>query len=395
MFKLSSRRLSSVFTKKILVSLVILLGVYITFLWHLGKLTAGLSPEEAKARLASSSWHFIFKNPINAPHKILQNIAQALDHHGAFYMRLSSVVFMVIFLLCFYWLLKGWFGKTIAFMGSIILAGTPLFILSARSATGHIMLLTPLAVMAAYMFCMSSRKTYKLGFLVLLVVATISIYIPGMIWFVLAAGFIKRQEISQKIKSLSMPILVTSGYVALLILVPLILAMIRDPSILRQLLLIPADWQTPLETIKSVVWSFLALFWKTPYHIDIIIGRVAFLNIIQIALAAFGVYAMWTKARREAYQLIAILAASILLSGINNSLELLIPAVLIACIFAAAGLRYLYVEWRGVFPNNPLPKALALSLIGLVVGMHLLLGIHYALSAWPHTPSTKVLYVIK
>lgn len=61
----------------------------------------------------------------------------------------------------------------------------------------------------------------------------------------------------------------------------------------------------------------------------------------------------------------------------------------------AAGLRYLYIEWRHVFPLNPFAHSMALGLISLVVAASLLYGARYSLTAWPHSAEAKSSYVLK
>ncbi|MBI5906436.1 glycosyltransferase family 39 protein [Candidatus Saccharibacteria bacterium] len=395
MFKVVSRRLSRQTLRNVLGVLSVVSGIYLLYIWRLGTLTPGLSLSESAARQLSSKLGYISDNPINAPLRLLQYLAQNLGHHGAFYMRFASVVFMMIFVICLYLLLKTWFGRLIGFFGTLLMIGTPWFILMARSATGTVMLLAPLAIIASFLWLTSSKKQPRLAWVTLVCVCAISLYIPGLVWFTLAAGLMRRRELLANLKQNGPIVISLSAILAIAIIVPLVLAISRDLSIVKQLLLIPNHWQGVIGSLKSIAWSVLALFWHTPYHIDMIIGRLHLLSITQVALAAIGVYAMWINARKETYSLLAILAASIIFSGLNANLELLTLAILAVCIFATAGLRYLYVEWRGVFPRNPIPKVLALSLIGLVIGVHLMLGVRYSLIAWPHTTATHSLYVIK
>lgn len=395
MFKVVSRRLSRQALRNALGALGVVSGVYLLYIWRLGTLTPGLSPSESAARQLTSKLSDISDNPINAPLRLLRYLAQNLGHHGAFYMRLASVIFMVLFVICLYLLLKTWFGRLIGFFGTLLVMGTPWFILMARSATGTVMLLAPLAIIASFLWLTNSKEQSKLAWVTLVCACAVSLYIPGLMWFVLVAGWIRRRELLNNLKQHGPLIISLSVILAIAIIVPLALAISRDLSVGRQLLLIPDHWQGVVGSLKSTAWSVLALFWHTPYHIDMIIGRLHLLSITQVALAAIGVYAMWINARKETYSLLAILAASIIFSGLNANLELLTLAILAVCIFATAGLRYLYVEWRGVFPRNPIPKALALSLIGLVIGVHMMLGVRYALIAWPHTTATHTLYVIK
>lgn len=395
MFKVVSRRLSRQALKNALIALGAALGMYWLYIWRLGSLTTGLSPAEVTARHFSSNLSYISDNPINAPLRLIQYLAQSLGHHGAFYMRFASVLFMVLFVACFYMLLKTWFGKLIGLLGTLLMIGTPWFILLARSTTTTVLLLVPLVIIASFLLLTKAKRRSGLAWMGLICVSAVSLYIPGAIWFILVAGWIRRRELLGSLKFQGPLIKSLSVLLAIAIIVPLALAVAKDLSVGRQLLLLPEHWQGTIGSLKSIAWSVLALFWRTPYHIDLIIGRLPLLNIVQLALAVFGGYAMWANARKETYGLLTILLASIIFSGLNANLELLTLAILTICIFAAAGLRYLYVEWRGIFPRNPLPKALALSLMLLVIGAHLMLGIRYALIAWPRTPATHNLYVIK
>lgn len=147
--------------------------------------------------------------------------------------------------------------------------------------------------------------------------------------------------------------------------------------------------------MKSIGWSALALVWRVRTHNPLIIGRLPLLDIIQIALIVFGTYAMWTKARREMASLLTLIVVAIIFAGFNSNFLLLTLCLPALTTLIGAGLRYLYIEWRSVFPRNPLPLSFALILMACLVGLQVLYGLKYSLVVWPHTPSTKQLYVLK
>jgi hypothetical protein len=137
------------------------------------------------------------------------------------------------------------------------------------------------------------------------------------------------------------------------------------------------------------------LFIKTGRTDSLIVARLPLLTILLVALMIFGIYAMWTAAQSKARWLALGVVYAIVAAGFNNDIVLLalgLPAIII---FAAAGLRYLYIEWRSIFPRNPVPKTFALVLIALVAMTQLYFGLRYALSAWPNTPATRAAYVLK
>lgn len=374
----------------ILVSAVLL----VLLVWRLGTMVPGLSPAEAVAQAGSSSLSSIFHNPINAPQRLLQYGFQTTGQNGAFWLRLASVLFAVFFAYCFYSISRRWFGRFTGMMGALLLIGMPWFVLSARSAQPTVMMLSFLAVLAAYDWFQRSDKPL-LPWLALVVASAVCVYSPGGAWLILASLLLVRKSFAAVSEKLGTKRLTTGFTLGFLLLVPLGWALVLNPGIWHDFLLIPSHWQAPLTLVKSIAWSALALVWRAPYHIDITLDRLPLMNITLIVLSLLGLFVFWTKARKELYGLLALATVGVLLSGINHNLYLLTLCLPSVGLISAAGLRYLYGEWRSVFPLNPLPKALALVLICLLVGLHLIYGARYALTAWPNSVATESTYVLK
>lgn len=104
---------------------------------------------------------------------------------------------------------------------------------------------------------------------------------------------------------------------------------------------------------------------------------------------------MWRRARKELYGLSSLIVLGIVAAGLNQDLVFLTLALPGIGLIIAAGLRYLYIQWRQIFPRNPIPRALALTLMTLLVALNVFLGIRYSLIAWPHTLDTRHTYVLK
>jgi hypothetical protein len=86
---------------------------------------------------------------------------------------------------------------------------------------------------------------------------------------------------------------------------------------------------------------------------------------------------------------------AILLAALQEDIAYLGLAVPALAIAVSAGLRYLYVEWRGIFPRNPVPKTFAMVLIAAVTLSQLYYGVNYCLHAWPNSTSVRNVYVLK
>jgi 4-amino-4-deoxy-L-arabinose transferase-like glycosyltransferase len=381
--------------KNLSVAVLLLAASFIIYFWRLASLTPGFSPAEAAARSSTQSIHNLLSNPINAPQRLLQYLAQKAGYHGFFSMRLASVVIAILFVACTFWLMKTWFGLTIGVFSSLIFATTPLMVLLARTATPDVMLLMPVMVIAAYVWLTRRRHQPNAAWLGLVAISALSFYVPGMAWLMLIGALLLRKRLLNLIRLISRKIQILSLLILILLIMPLVWALVGDISIYRGLLLIPAHWMGIGDTMKSIGWSALALVWRVRTHNPLIIGRLPLLDIIQIALIVFGTYAMWTKARREMASLLTLIVVAIIFAGFNSNFLLLTLCLPALTTLIGAGLRYLYIEWRSVFPRNPLPLSFALILMACLVGLQVLYGLKYSLVAWPHTPSTKQLYVLK
>jgi hypothetical protein len=104
---------------------------------------------------------------------------------------------------------------------------------------------------------------------------------------------------------------------------------------------------------------------------------------------------MWTSARAKLLLMLSNIGLSVVVAGINNDLALLALGVPAAVLLMCAGLRYLYIEWKNVFPFNPIAKSLAIMLLLIVTLVQLSFGLRYSLIVWPHSLGTKANSVIK
>ena len=364
-------------------------------IYQIGSHPSALSQSEVSARLSSQYFSTILSNPINAPHKLITFGLRELGATGILSLRLSSAIFGLVFLFSFYALCKAWFGKTIGLLGAIIMAATPLFLVLARQASAEIMFFCIITLMAVYLWLLRTKTRSTSAFILLVISCSLFLYTPGVIWWVIGAALIARRKISEAVDEIPKTVILSTLLAGTLVLVPLAVAIVKDVDILKSLALIPSHFATPIEMAKNTGWMALALFVKAPYHHIYILGQLPLLNFIQIALLCFGAYAMWSAAKAKSLALAAGVLFGIIVAGVNDNLSLLAFSLSGLLVFMVAGLRYLFIEWRSVFPLNPLAKAVAIGLMCGVVAAHLLFGLRYSLVAWPQAESTKKVYVLK
>jgi hypothetical protein len=374
---------------------LLLAAVVLFFLVHnLGSRPAGLSPDEYASKTASQSISSIINSPLNAPHKLLAYGLHAASLSWRSALRLSSAIFAALFIFCFYRILRAWFGGTIGLLGTVILAATPLFLVLARQGSAEIMYFSITAVMAAYMW-MQRSEDKDLSLAVLLILCAFGLYVPGVIWWLGGGLILARKKLADGLALARPPAVGAAILLCLLVLTPLGLALAKDWALIKPLALIPAQLVPPLTVIKHIAQMALAVFVKSPYHSTFILGRLSILSIVQTALLVFGVYALWKAAKPKLLVLLAAAGFAVIAAGVYDQLSVLALGLPAAAVIICAGLRYLYIEWRSVFPRNPLARTLAYSLLWALVAVQVLFGIRYSVLAWPNTVATKHVYVLK
>lgn len=372
----------------------VLIIAALAWVFYPGNMPSGFSKAEQAAKISSSSLSNISYNPVNAPHKLLLYGLQKTGSAGHTSLRLVSVFFALLFAGCFYYLVRSWFGKSIGLMATLIFCLSTFFIIAAKQASGEIMYFTPLAVMAAYLwFTRTDQKNLVL--IVLMTVVGIALYVPGMLWVLLGALAFSWKKLVAKTEDVPAAYVACGFLILGMLILPLGIAIINDWRIIKPLALVPSQISEPLQLIKNTVWMASALILRAPHGSLFVLGGLPLLNMIMTALFIFGIYALFKAAKKKMLSLVLALVLAITAAGVNNNLSLLFLGLPAAGIMMAAGLRYLYIEWKGVFPRNPIPKSLALILMTLLVGVQLVYSLTYTMSAWPNASSTKNSYVIK
>lgn len=374
---------------------LLLLLVFIFFIWRLGSITPGLGPEEYTSRSNVQNLEDIVKRGVDAPYYLVQYGLLKLPIGEIVALRAASVIIGMIILAALLVFLKNWFGRLVALAAGLIFITTPWVVLTIRTATPTVLLLWPIVLMALFVLASRSKKRSALWWLLLCAAVGFGLYIPGVILLVAAAAIINRAAFSQLTARVNAAVLVGGLTLILLLALPLVGAIALEPASIKQLLFIPSKLPSVLELFSSVGWSAAALFGQTRDYVDIGLGRLPVLNILQIALMVFGLYALSARAKRVTYSMLGLLAFSIVVAGVNHSPHLLLFGIPSVAVFVAAGLRYLFIEWRRVFPLNPFAYGLAITMVLLIVVAHLFYAARYTLVAWPQATQTKSTYVLK
>jgi len=365
--------------------------------YHIGSLVGGYSQDELTAAVNYSSWSNIWLEPIYALHKILAHLVSYLVN-PLIAGRLASALLFVVAVILFYRLLSYWHNRPVAIWGTALFTCAATFVHYGRWGVGvisSVLILVALITIAVRVKHTKDPSRWWLHLLVLL--AAVSLYQPGLIWFVVLLLFTKPRKISRWVRSFSGQILLETGILAAALLVPLGWYVAVDP--LHGLLSIAglSDHVSSLGAALSSLWHLPIEFvyggYKNP---QLWLGDVPLTSIFVSIMTVLGAYyyiARYQKLKRSKFLAFGLLLAIAL--TIVSSYALLPLLLVFIFIGAAGGIEELRRRWFAVFPRNTLAQKTGIILVSGIVALSCSYNLRHYFIAWPSAPATKRIYVIK
>lgn len=361
--------------------------------WQLGTLTHGYSGQEMATLL--DSLHLkngIFQHPLNAPFTLLAHALLYFHHGSLFAVRLTATIFGLLTLSMFYWLVRYWHGQRAAVFGSILFGTSAWFLHTSRLGTPDVLLFGVLGLTAFSVWLKHSKGS--LPVLLLIFMAAAWLYVPGMIWFIVA-GLLWQWRALDRVFKQHLWMVTLAGLVLLATVAPLGLAIYHDPHLAKQLAgLPPLGWPQPLAVLRHIAEVPLQLIWRGPVLPARWLGHVPVLDAFTLAMVFLGAYVYAKHAKLVRTQLlVVILVIGAVLVGLQGdvSLTILVPFMYL---LAAAGIGLLLDRWYTVFPRNPIAQGVGLGLVSLAVLAACGLGYRHYFVAWPAAPETTAAFPI-
>jgi hypothetical protein len=208
--------------------------------------------------------------------------------------------------------------------------------------------------------------------------------VAGVVW--------QRRRIGRILQASKLGALAAS-LLTILLLAPLIYAIIVTPSLLKQLVGLPAG---SLSQLRHVPLNLLRIPWhvviRGPNEPAIWLGHIPLLDIFDVFMAILGVYSFSFFLRLDRSKTIfaSIILGMVLISlGGTVGIQLLLPPLFL---LVAAGLAFMLEQWFRIFPRNPFAQSLATVIICLSVVAVGWYNVQSYFIAWPQTPATKAVY---
>jgi 4-amino-4-deoxy-L-arabinose transferase-like glycosyltransferase len=373
-------------------SIVFLIIGVLLFAW-LGSLLPGYADVEVQAyqQATSLSVGSLIENPVNAPYYLLVKAFSLVSDQGYILVRLVSALIGLTTVAVFFWILRKWFSLRTAVLGTLLFGTSAWLLHTSRLGSPDVLMFLLLALVAAGIWL--KRTNNPLVLILCFVLAGLSLYIPGLIWFVIFVVIWEFKQIDflfkRQLWAVSLGILLFMA-----IATPLVWAIYRTPELAKSIAGLPAQgWPDLLQVIQNLGLEVpLALFARAPSNPVIWLGNLPVLDIFAAAMFILGAYVFAKYGRlSRAKMFIPVLGLGWILVALGGSVSLsvLLPFIYLVI---AGGVGLFIDSWIGIFPRNPIAKALGAGLVGLAVTIACIFQLRSYFIAWPNNTETRAVF---
>lgn len=350
----------------------------------------GISNSEAASVIKSASIkpaEFSSYGVVNMPYHLLQKISIYSLGVSDFSIKLPSLILAFFSSIGLLILLRMWFKRNIALLGSVIALTTGQFLLIAQSGTPEILyIFWAVSILLLGMLVARKYKFKTLWKMLFFAIAAMSLYTPLSIYALLAllAASILHPHLRQILKSLSKVKLLISFFIGVVIISPLAYGIAVSPELGLSILGIPTNWPDWLANLHTLYRQYIDF--ASPSTTALMTPVFGLGSMLIIVTGAYSV--IKTRESTLSYLIIIWLLCLIPIVLINPGYTsvVFLPLVLLLC----AGLATLLGYWYGLFPHNPYARIIGLIPLVILVSSLVLSGISRYIDGYSHDPSTVI-----
>lgn len=349
----------------------------------------GLSESEINSVARSSSLSFGNIDSFsvtNLPYYILQSVIFDLFGISMLTIKLPSFILAILSAVGLILLLRRWFRQNIAVLASAIAITTGQFLfISQNGAPGILYLFWSVWLLFFGIQVAYRRKPRTLHKIAFFVTAALSLYTPLSIYVLIAlvSAVFLHPHLRYLLRQLSRARILVGLLVAFVLTVPLIVMVIRDPSLGLALTGIPSalpDFTANLQSLYSQYFGFFNTT-ESPLMTPIF-GLGTFILIL------FGIYRLIrTRDTAKNYVIIlwTLLLLPILILNPDFTSIMFLPSVLLL----TYGLTALLSYWYKLFPLNPYARITGLIPIIIIVATLVFSGLDRYIYGYRYDPTAQ------
>lgn len=321
----------------------------------------------------------------NLPFHLLQQASLSLFGISDFSIKLPSLILAFISAIGLILLLRMWFKPNIAVLSTLIAISTGQFLFIAQSGTPSILyVLWPVWLLTLGTMIARGIGPRLLMKILFFVVAALSLYTPLSIYALIALGAATflHPHLRFIVRGLSKPRVAIGAILALIIVAPLILGVVKSPEFGLSLLGIPTAWPDLIANVTQLSAQYMG-FWIGS-NTGLMTPVFGLGSMIIIALGAYRL--IRTRESTQSYLIIiwlACLMPVLLINPLYTSVTFL-PLVLLL----ATGLGSLLSYWYRLFPRNPYARIAGLIPLVILIGTLSLSGFDRYVYGYQYDPRT-------
>jgi len=329
----------------------------------------GISYQEMQSVIKSSSINYSDFNSLaitNLPYHMLQNASLAIFGVSVFSIKLASIILAFLSAIGIILLLRNWFKPSVGILASLIAISTGQFIFIAQDGTPGILYLFWSSWLLFIASLISSRqKSRKLLITIFAVIAILSLYTPLSVYLLIAlvSAVVLHPHLRYIVKQIPKIEIIIGTVVALILISPLILSVIKSPSLGLTLLGIPTQWPNLSSNLASLGAQYLGF--TNPGGSTLMTPFFELGSMLIIAVGLYNVIKNHQTGKNYVIALWTALLIPIVIINPNITAVAFLPLVLLL----ASGLNKLISYWYKLFPLNPYARIIGLIPLIILVSV--------------------------
>ncbi len=324
-------------------------------------------------------------NLVDAPFHLLQHLSLFVFGVTLLGIKLPSLILGAATAVCMVLLLRRWFSPGIAVLASLIVVTTGQFLFVAQSgSTGILYLFWPTILLLLATLVANKAHWSNIWTLLLAVVAALSLYTPLSVYILIAmaSATVLHPHLRHLVRHLDTWKMPAGIGMMLVLLLPLIIGTVRDPSISLSFFGIPDAWPNiwaNLQTLFGQYFGFMSL--GTDSVLLPIFGLASMLIILYGLVRLIKTYATV-----QSYVVLAwiVLLLPVLIINPTFVSIMFVPLLLLL----ASGLEGILRRWYDLFPKNPYARVTGLIPLVVLVSSMVLFGLDRYAYAYRYAPDT-------
>lgn len=363
----------------VLVTLLVVAGLYVP---------GGLSDTEMRSTVISSSIstaNLASFTIIDLPYYLLQKASLAAFGITTFSIKLPSLLLGFVSATGMFLLLRRWFKHNIAVIASTLTIATGQFLFVSQNGTPSIMFIFwSIYLLLVAMLVVRNTRHSTLWTFAFFIGAALSLYTPLSAYVLLAicSAALLHPHLRFMLRRLSKLKFIGAGLVSLILLVPLIYGVYKNPSLGLELLGVPTAWPNFTGNLSQLVTQYFDVI--SPTSGIIMTPIFSFGSIALIILGLLHIIRAHHTARSYIISVWSLLLIPILLINPSFVSITFVPLVLLL----ATGVQTLLHQWYRLFPKNPYARIVGLLPLTILVGGLLLSGIERYMYGYHYDPRT-------